>query len=161
MRVCGHSQEDIQDRATHAVNGSVDLDVAIKERLNQYLADTRAQRSLVIRAFMAASRRLDQEGKVSLNQNRSKFLRLILLCRPRWTVTDFPAYRSAHEKKKLAALYVYIVWAGVWKRFLGKQMEAPLVRPLFHQGSQHRLAHDSGTFAGKYREPALNPKPKP
>jgi hypothetical protein len=71
-RVCGYGQEDIQERATLATNGSVDLDVVIKERLNQYLAETRAQRSLIIRAFMAASRRLDQEGKVSMNQISEK-----------------------------------------------------------------------------------------
>jgi hypothetical protein len=71
-RVCGYGQEDIQERATLATNGSVDLDVVIKERLNQYLAETRAQRSLIIRAFMAASRRLDQEGKVSMNQISGK-----------------------------------------------------------------------------------------
>ena len=61
--VCG--QEDIELRAS--VHGTVDLDVIIRDRLAQFLAETRSQRSLVIRAFIAAGRRIEWEGKVSLS----------------------------------------------------------------------------------------------
>ena len=59
--VCG--QEDIELRAS--INGTVDLDVIIRDKLSLLLAETRSQRSLVIRAFMAAGRRIEREGKVS------------------------------------------------------------------------------------------------
>ena len=75
---CACRQEDIEQRAS--INGTVDLDVIIRDRLSLLLAKTRSQRSLVIRAFMTAGRRIEREGKVFLSQSKkmARALRTVL-----------------------------------------------------------------------------------
>ena len=52
----------------------------IRDRLSLLLAETRSQRSLVIRAFMTAGRRIEREGKVFLSQSKrmARALRTVL-----------------------------------------------------------------------------------
>jgi len=132
-RVCWYGQEDIQERATLATNGSVDLDVVIKERLNQYLAETRAQRSLIIRAFMAASRRLDQEGKVSLNRESEKMHSSCPFMLT--TVTDFTALGYDLPIKKSMRPYIYVLFGqGFGKGFWGNRWKHLLFDHFFTRG---------------------------
>jgi hypothetical protein len=59
--LCDMFQEELRERAAKV--GTVDLDEIIKTRLNEILSDSRVQRMHIIRAFMATSRVLEQEGR--------------------------------------------------------------------------------------------------